>query len=306
MPKIVRTLVRRMSQAEFGDLAYSVMGCIFEIHRDMGRFFDERIYKRELTHRYPGVQLEVPIEITHKTFKKLQFIDALVEGGAPFELKTVDAITPRHKAQLLNYLLLIELPHGKLVNLKKESVEHEFVNTTLRHEDRVAFGIVDSKWTDEIPGATVFRETLTEILRDWGTGLDLQLYEEALTHFLGGESQVLSKVQVRSRDHTLGYQLMRLAAPLVAFSVTALPHGEIDYENQLRRFIKHTELEAILWANVCLKKIAFIAVAQQKSDRKIYSHKDAQRSSLAKSSLERPLSHFSASESSCLTPNFSI
>jgi len=105
------------------------MGCIFEIHGDMGRFFDERIYKRELAHRHPGVQLEVPIEVTHRSFSKLQYIDVLVDGGAPFELKTVDAITPRHTAQLLNYLLLAELPHGKLVNLKKESVEHEFVNT---------------------------------------------------------------------------------------------------------------------------------------------------------------------------------
>jgi hypothetical protein len=72
MPIILRTPVRRLSQAEFGELAYSVMGVVFEIHRDMGRFFDEKIYKRELAYRHPGVHLEFPIEVTHRTFSKLQ------------------------------------------------------------------------------------------------------------------------------------------------------------------------------------------------------------------------------------------
>jgi len=39
MPVIVRTAIRRLSQAEFGELA----------------------------HRHPGVQLEGPIEVTHAT-----------------------------------------------------------------------------------------------------------------------------------------------------------------------------------------------------------------------------------------------
>lgn len=306
MPVILRTPTRRLSQAEFGELAYSVMGCIFEIHRDMGRFFDERIYKRELAHRHAGVQLEVPIEVTHRSFSKLHYIDVLVGGGAPFELKTVDAITPRHTAQLLNYMLLAELPHGKLVNLKKESVEHEFVNTTLMHEDRIAFDIVDSKWTDQITGAVMLKQTLTELLRDWGTGLDLQLYEEALTHFLGGEAQVLAKVQVLSRDHTLGQQMMRLAAPGVAFGVTALPNGEMEYEGQLRRFIRYTDLEAILWANVCLKRVTFTAISQRNPGRRIFRHKNEGRPRFVESGLQGSPSYFSASKSSCLTPNFSI
>src|SRR5438093_1616675 len=191
MPVIVRTPLRRLSQAEFGELSYSVMGCVFQIHRELGRFFDEKIYKRELAHRHPGVQLEVPIEISHATFSKLQYIDVLVHSGGPFEFKTVEAITPRHAAQLLHYLLLAELGHGKLVNLRKESVEHEFVNTTLRREDRIGFKVADMQWRDKTAGAERFREVLMALLRDWGTGLDLGLYEEALTHLLGGEAHVV-------------------------------------------------------------------------------------------------------------------
>ena len=260
MPITLRTPLRRLSQAEFGDLAYRVMGCVFEIHREMGRFFDEKIYKRELAHCCPGVQLEVPIEVTHATFRKLQYIDVLAGGGGPFEFKAVDAITPRHPAQLLHYMLLAELGHGKLVNLRKESVEHEFVNTTLTRDDRIRFGIADWSWTDKPTGAEQFREMLTALLRDWGTGLDLQLYEEALTHLLGGEAQVLADVEVCTAEHTLGHQKMRLAAPRVAFALTTLPEADAGFESHTRRFLRHTKLEAILWANIGLKLVTFTTI----------------------------------------------
>src|SRR5437667_11223204 len=119
MPVTLRIPIRRLSQAEFGELAYSVMGCIFEIHHDLGRFFDEKIYKRELANRFADVQLEFPIEVSHASFRKLQYIDVLVAGDGPFELKTIEAISPRHSAQLLHYMILAELCHGKLVNLRK-------------------------------------------------------------------------------------------------------------------------------------------------------------------------------------------
>lgn len=250
-----------MSQAEFGELAYSVMGCVFEIHREMGRFFDEKIYKRELAQRHPGVQLEVPVEVTHANFRKLQYIDVLVDSGGPFEFKTVDAITPRHPAQLLHYMLLAELSHGKLVNLRKETVEHEFVNTTLMHKDRIQFEVSDASWSEKIPGAGRFREVLTALLRDWGTGLDLQLYEEALTHFFGGEAYVLANVEVRCKEHALGHQKMLLVAPRVAFALTALPEANADFESHTQRLLRHTELEAVLWANIGLKRVTLTTIA---------------------------------------------
>lgn len=257
MPIILHTPIRRLSQAEFGDLAFGVMRCVFEIHQELGRFFDEKIYKRELAARHPGMQLEVPIEINHAGFAKTHFLDVVVAGGGVFEFKAAETFTPRHRAQLLHYLLLAEVAHGKLVNLRPESVEHEFVNTTLTHADRVCFEVIADQWNDRVPGAGTFRETLTAILRDWGTGLDLQLYEEALTHFLGGEAQVLTEVEVRMPNHTLGHQKLRLAAPRVAFKVTALNETHGGFESHARRLLRHTDLGAILWANVGLKMVTF-------------------------------------------------
>ena len=260
MPIIIQTPIRRLSQAEFGELAYAVMGCVFEIHSEFGRFFDEKIYKRELAQRFPGVGLEVPIEVTYASFTKLQYLDVLVAFGGLFEFKAAEAFVPRHPAQLLHYLLLAELGHGKLVNVRTESVEHEFVNTTLTREDRIEFGITDTHWNVQTPGAQSFRDVLVAILRDWGTGLDLLIYEDALTHLLGGESHVLSNVEVLTPQHTLGHQKMRLAAPRVAFTLTALPEPDLNFESHLRCLHRHTDLEAILWANIALKKVTFTTI----------------------------------------------
>jgi GxxExxY protein len=260
MPVIIRTPIRRLSQAEFGEIAYSVMQCIFQIHGEMGRFFDEKIYKRELAHRHPGVQLEVPIEVVHATFRKLQYLDVLVAGGAPFEFKAVEAFAPRHSAQLLHYMFLAELDHGKLINLRNESVEHQFINTTIRREERTGFAVNDSRWSDKPAGAVPFREALTALLRDWGTGLDLQLYEEAVVHLLGDGAQLLADVEVRTPEHALGHQKMRLAAPRVAFVLTALPEAGVEYESHARRFLRHTEIKAILWANISLKTVTFTTI----------------------------------------------
>ena len=55
---------------------------------------------------------------------------------------------PRHRAQLLNYLLLTDTQHGKLVNLRRERIQHEFVNTTLTRADRNTFSVNDRDWHD--------------------------------------------------------------------------------------------------------------------------------------------------------------
>jgi hypothetical protein len=49
--------IRRLSQSEFGELAFDVMRHVFAIHNEIGRFFDEKIYKRELARRLPRVRL---------------------------------------------------------------------------------------------------------------------------------------------------------------------------------------------------------------------------------------------------------
>ena len=209
--------IRILSQAEFGALSYGVMADVFAIRNELGRFFDEVIYKKALATRRSDVELEVPIEISFKEFSKRYFLDALVARGGLFEFKATETLSARHKAQLLHYLFLLELRHGLQVNVRPESLEREFVNATMTLEARRAFRVETGAWNRTLPGVEAGREILLALVADWGTGLELGLYEEALTYFLGGEARVLRRVQVQLDGRSLGEQWLRFAGDEVAF-----------------------------------------------------------------------------------------
>jgi len=255
MPIRVSAKTHRLDQNDFGRITYDVMRCVFDIHNEFGRFFDEKIYKRELGRRYPGTQLEVPIEVEFESFRKYYFLDALIDGGAAFEFKTVESLTDRHRSQLLHYLLMADLSHGKLVNMRTEQVQHEFVNTTLRSSDRTRFEVVDSDWQEV--GDKPVLEWFTTFLRDIGTCLDTDLYEEALTHLLGGKEEALRDVEVVSSGTVLGPQKFRLVTPDVAFKITAFQPDPSLFEIQTRRLLEHTSLVAVQWINVARNEVLF-------------------------------------------------
>lgn len=52
----------RLSQKDFGEISFEVMKLCFDIHNEIGRLFDEKIYKRILVTRMPSVTLEVDCE----------------------------------------------------------------------------------------------------------------------------------------------------------------------------------------------------------------------------------------------------
>jgi GxxExxY protein len=260
MPIHVDAPIRRLSQQEFGDLAYRVMDEVFHIHAEMGRFFEEMIYKEALAIRFPNVRLEVAVIVTHKTFRKRYALDVLIGDGGLFEFKAADALSPRNRAQLTNYLLLCDLAHGKLVNLRPPDVEHEFVNALTPRETRREFVIDSSRWKECCAHAGLLRQTLIDLLHDWGTGLELPLYEEALTHFLGGEAAVVQKANVFLDGLQLGRQPFRVAAPNVAFKLTAFDGPLEPFDEHAQLLLQHTSLSAILWANVSLKRATFITL----------------------------------------------
>src|SRR5262245_23381611 len=112
MPVTIHAELRRLDQDAFGQIAYDVMGQIFAVHTEFGRFLREEIYHTEIARRSGGLA-KVPIEVQHAGFRKFYFIDLLVGGGAIFELKTASGLTDYHRSQLLHYLLLADLSHGK-------------------------------------------------------------------------------------------------------------------------------------------------------------------------------------------------
>jgi len=258
MPVTVHAETRRMDQDEFGQVAYEVMNCVFSLHNTLGRFFHEDIYGDELAQRFARARREVQIEVCFHDFRKDYFMDLLVNAGAVFELKAVQALTERHRSQLMNYLLLAELPHGKLINVRPELVQHEFVNALLTRQQRTSFPVCHAEWLEPEGHGGHVKDLVTEMLRDWGTGLDVELYEQAVTHFLGGDAKVLSDLEVVLDGRAIGRQKVRLASPDAAFKITAIAPGETArFEVHLQRFLEHTRLQAIHWINVTRELVAF-------------------------------------------------
>lgn len=263
MPIKVHAETRRLDQEEFGEIAYDVMRCVFNIHNEYGRFFEEKIYKRELARRLPDLQLEVPLEVSFDGFQKLYFLDCLASGGAVFEFKAAETLVDRHRSQLLHYLLLAELPHGKLVNIRTERVQHEFMNTTLRRSDRIGFDICDAGWNELGESDLKIRIWFSEFLRDIGACLDVSLYEEAITNLLSRSSEVIKDIQIMAAGTVLGTQKFRIVEPGVAFKVTSLGKNLRQFETQTRRLLEHTALDAIQWINVTRDLVIF---------KTLYSH----------------------------------
>ena len=260
MPILRSSQTIRPTQSEFGQLAYEVMNCVYEIHNEFGRFFDETVYKRELADRMPGIELELPVTVSHGTFSRLYKLDVLAHQRGIFEFKAAEAIAPRHRGQTINYLLLFDLPHGKIINVRPERVCDEFVNCHLRLEALRDPSVDTTRFDTAMAGASFFHDHLIGMIRDWGTGLESALYEEALTHFLGGEEQVLLPVSVVGTKGHLHHQKMRLIAPDVAFKLTAFHERLEAFEVHARRLIEHTSLKAIYWANITHKHVTFTTI----------------------------------------------
>jgi GxxExxY protein len=103
-------------------LTAAIIGAAMEVHRDKGPGLIESIYEwcfeKELELiRLPFVTQKL-VTVRYKGFTKeepLRF-DILVEGCVLVEAKAVAQVLPIHKAQLMSYLKLLDVPLGLLIN----------------------------------------------------------------------------------------------------------------------------------------------------------------------------------------------
>lgn len=265
MPVHIDADLRPVDQQEFARIAYNVMEHAFAVHNELGRFFDEEIYRDALAARLPSARTEVLVEVRFEDFRKRYYVDLLVDGGVPFELKTVAMLGAPHRAQLLNYLLLTGLRRGKVVNFRPELVEHEFVNTNLELNDRTSFEIDAKHWDGPPLIGRALLPWMTELLLDIGTGLHVNLYESAVSHFFGREDVVLHVVDVLYGGKRIGCQKVRLGIPGWAFKVTALDGpGVARFRNHAIRFLSSTKLEHMLWINIVRKCVVFTTLKNER------------------------------------------
>jgi GxxExxY protein len=103
-------------------LTQGVIGAAIEVHKDKGPGLLESIYewclKMELQLRGHQVQSQDKVVIGYKQFRReepLRF-DLLVDRCLFVEVKAVERVLPIHKAQLLSYMRLLDIPLGLVIN----------------------------------------------------------------------------------------------------------------------------------------------------------------------------------------------
>ncbi len=270
MPILVDGPIRVMSQQEFASVAYEAIHQAFAIHADMGRLFDEQIYQNELCRRFAGrAATEAKVVVSFQSFETILRMDLVIDHGALFEIKTALDLHDQHRQQLIQYLMLTGLRHGKLINFRPEQVQHEFINSTVTLAERQAFEVQTDGWDRSLPDLRNFEELVTSGLRDWGTGLDLQLYSNLLIYFYGGQAAVEREIDVVSGGQQLGRHSARMINPAMAYRLTSIQRDLKAFESNLRRFIEFTTLEHLLWVNITLHKVLFVLISRRGNNARL-------------------------------------
>jgi GxxExxY protein len=104
------------------ELSRVAIGAAIEVHRIKGPGLIESIYEKCMLREFELQEIStVNQRVIRVDYKGLVFdeplrFDVLVENCLLLELKCVQEILPIHKAQLLSYMKLMDVPLGLLIN----------------------------------------------------------------------------------------------------------------------------------------------------------------------------------------------
>ena len=106
-------------------LTGEIIAAAIEVHRDKGPGLLEPLYEwcllKELELRHIATLSQKTVLVRYKGFTReepLRF-DVLVEDAVLVEAKAVIEVLPLHKAQLLSYMKLLNVPLGLLINFNE-------------------------------------------------------------------------------------------------------------------------------------------------------------------------------------------
>ncbi len=127
-----------ITQSYLTDLTYKINGACIEVHKILGPGLLESVYhqclKEELSIRNIEFKSEfkVPVVYKEKLVDCVFFCDFLVEDLIVIELKSVVQLAEIHRAQLINYINLLKMPKGILINFNVKNLYYDgqetFVN----------------------------------------------------------------------------------------------------------------------------------------------------------------------------------
>lgn len=121
-----------LSKIELNKIGGVILDACLTVHRILGPGLLESAYTialvRELNLRGLFIRTQVPVELSYKEklLGKVYVIDILVEDEIILEIKSVMAIEPIFKAQLITYLKLYQKKLGYLINFNVTLLKEGF------------------------------------------------------------------------------------------------------------------------------------------------------------------------------------
>ena len=109
-------------------LTGEIIAAAIEVHKIMGPGLVESIYEwcliKELELRGFRTSNQKVVTVKYKTFQREESLryDVLVEDSILVEAKAVENVHPIHKAKLLSYMKLIDVPLGLVINFHEEKL----------------------------------------------------------------------------------------------------------------------------------------------------------------------------------------
>jgi len=109
---------------KFEEITEQIIGAAFEVHKELGYGFLEKVYQRplqvELKIRGIESELDSPIKVTFKEFVVGDYVADLIVGDKVLvELKVAPEYNPKDEPQLLNELKATSIEVGLLINFGK-------------------------------------------------------------------------------------------------------------------------------------------------------------------------------------------
>ena len=120
-----------ITQSYLTDLTYKINGACIEVHKILGAGLLESVYHKCLEQEFLlrninfKSELKIPVVYKGKNIECDFICDFLVEDAIILELKAVSAINDIHRAQVYNYMNLLKVAKGIIINFKVKNIYNE-------------------------------------------------------------------------------------------------------------------------------------------------------------------------------------
>ncbi len=139
-----------MAKLVLPNLSYLIVGCLFDVHQNLGPSMLEKYYQRAIAKSLKEKNLdykkELKIQLEYKG-KKIGWysLDFLVENQVILEVKAKRSYNPLFFKQVLAYLKSSNLPLAIVANFRRPSLEYKRV-INANFQDSKQLEVIDERF----------------------------------------------------------------------------------------------------------------------------------------------------------------